>query len=135
MNTLKSCIMQFLKKFGKSLNNELRAQNIGFECNHVHLFYKSLVSFTSFALSQLLISYGRRNCVIKRNIKFKRRSQVNPLHSVCEGQHLHKCVCYFFIKSFDSSVLPELLNKRKAKLYGVSRKKADFMVFQVLKKS
>lgn len=42
--------MQFLKKLGKYLNKELRAHNFGFECNHVHLFFKSLVSCTSFAL-------------------------------------------------------------------------------------
>ncbi|KAL7739155.1 hypothetical protein ACLKA6_010378 [Drosophila palustris] len=34
--------MQFLKKFGKGLNQELQKQNFGFEYNHVHLFYKSL---------------------------------------------------------------------------------------------
>lgn len=49
--------MQFLKKFSKYLNKELRAPNFGFECNHVHLFYKSLVSYTSFALSKTLIPY------------------------------------------------------------------------------
>ncbi|TDG41624.1 hypothetical protein AWZ03_011950 [Drosophila navojoa] len=34
--------MQFLKRFRKGLNNELQKQNFGFECSHVHLFYKSL---------------------------------------------------------------------------------------------